>query len=90
MGSPRRWAGAGNGCVPDGHRRSLLSYEEGAPDWPLLDAPNAPRLPAVQWPIEKLVRLEARWRSDLVTALEAVLAGSASAMPATRPGDVQG
>ena len=89
-GGPRRWAAAGNGCVPEAHRRFLLSFEAGAPDWPLLDAPNAPRLPAVQWRMANLARLDARRCSDLVAALDAALAGSASGMRATHPRDVQG
>ena len=36
------------GGMPDAHRRFLLSFEAGAPDWSLLDAPNAATLPAVQ------------------------------------------
>ena len=36
------------GGMPDAHRRFLQSFEAGAPDWSLLDAPNAATLPAVQ------------------------------------------
>jgi hypothetical protein len=36
------------GNMPVGHRRFLLSFERGEPDWELLDLPEASQLPAVQ------------------------------------------
>ena len=35
--------------MPDVHRRFLLSFERGEPDWPLLDIPGAHALPSVWW-----------------------------------------
>ena len=78
------------GGMPDAHRRFLLSFEAGAPDWSLLDAPNAARLSAVQWRMANLARLDARRRSELVAGLEVALAGSASRVSATDRGDAQG
>ena len=54
------------GRMLDAHRRFLLSFEAGAPDWSLLDAPNAATLPAVQWRMENLAGLDGRRRSELV------------------------
>ena len=56
----------------------------------LLDAPNVERLPAAQWRLENLARLDGRRRSELLARLEAALAQSASARSATASGDVQG
>ena len=78
------------GRMPEAHRRFLLSFEVGAPDWSLLDVPNAATLPAVQWRMANLARLDGRRRSQLVAGLETALAGSASGAPATHPGDAEG
>ena len=48
------------GGMPEAHRRFLLSFEAGAPDWSLLGAPNAATLPVVQWRMENLTRLDGR------------------------------
>ena len=73
------------GRMPEAHRRFLLSFEVGAPDWSLLDVPNAATLPAVQWRMANLARLDRRWRSQLVAGLETALAESASGASATHP-----
>ena len=78
------------GRMPEAHRRFLLSFEVGAPDWSLLDVPNAATLPAVQWRMANLARLDGRRRSQLVAGLETALAGSASGASATHPGDAEG
>lgn len=36
------------GRMPDAHRRFLVSFKKGAPDWSLLDVPHAKTLPAVR------------------------------------------
>ena len=68
--------------MPEAHRRFLLSFEAGVPDWSLLDAPNAATLPAVRWRMANLARLDGNRRSQLVARLEAVLAGPASGVSA--------
>ena len=75
------------GRMPDAHKRFLLSFETGAPDWSLLDVPNVERLPAVQWRMANLARLDARRRSELAGDLEAALADSASGLSDTTSGD---
>jgi hypothetical protein len=34
--------------MPQAHRRFLVSFESGTPDWTLLAVPKADRLPAVK------------------------------------------
>ena len=48
------------GRMPDAHRRFLLSFEKGEPDWALLDVSNVDRLPAVRWRMANLARLDGR------------------------------
>jgi hypothetical protein len=37
------------GRMPNEHRRFLISFEKGEPDWSLLGLPEAANLPAVKW-----------------------------------------
>ena len=59
--------------MPQAHRRFLVSFEAGAPDWTLLDVPRADRLPAVKWRQQNLAKLNRNKRIALVAQLEAVL-----------------
>jgi predicted nucleotidyltransferase component of viral defense system len=61
------------GRMPDAHRRFLVSFERGEPDWALLDVPGAAELPAVKWRQLNLDKLPAKKRAELVEALERVL-----------------
>ena len=61
------------GRMPDAHRRFLLSFKKGEPDWSLLDVPNAKTLPAVRWKLENLSRMAAQERVKAIARLEAVL-----------------
>ena len=74
------------GGMPDAHRRFLISFESGAPDWTLLAAPNADRLPAVRWRMANLARLDGRRRIALAARLEAAFGepanGASTASPA--------
>ena len=53
------------GRMPNGHKRFLLSFETGAPEWSLLDVTSVERLPAVQWRLENLARLDGRMLATL-------------------------
>ena len=64
------------GDMPDGHKSFLLGFKKGDPDWSLLGVPGAENLPAVQWKMQNLNKLGKTKRAELVTKLEAVLAGS--------------
>jgi predicted nucleotidyltransferase component of viral defense system len=61
------------GKMPDTHRRFLISFERGDPDWTLLGAPAAAGLPAVKWRQQNLDKLTKKKRAELVEALEGVL-----------------
>jgi hypothetical protein len=59
--------------MPGAHRRFLVSFERGEPDWSLLDVPGAPDLPAVKWRQHNLDKLSAAKRAALVARLQEVL-----------------
>ena len=61
------------GRMPDAHRRFLLSFKKGEPDWSLLDVPNAKTLPAVRWKQKNPSRMDAQRRAKSVARLEEVL-----------------
>jgi predicted nucleotidyltransferase component of viral defense system len=61
------------GNMPTAHRRFLLSFERGKPDWSLLGLPGAAELPAVKWRQLNLNKLSADKRAALVARLEEVL-----------------
>ena len=57
------------GNMPGEHRRFLLSFERGEPEWGLLDIPHARQLPAVQWRLHNLAKLDKKKRRRLVEEL---------------------
>jgi predicted nucleotidyltransferase component of viral defense system len=59
--------------MSDVHRRFLVSFERGEPDWSLLGIDHVERLPAVRWKQQNLDKLDRATRSQLVARLEAVL-----------------
>lgn len=61
------------GRMPEAHRRFLVSFKKGIPDWSLLDVPHAKTLPAVRWKLENLSRMNAQKRAQAITRLEEVL-----------------
>jgi hypothetical protein len=61
------------GKMPNVHRKFLISFERGKPDWALLGLPKAAQLPAVKWRQLNLDKLPAEKRAALVTSLEHVL-----------------
>jgi predicted nucleotidyltransferase component of viral defense system len=62
--------------MPEAHRRFLLSFEQGKPDWPVLALSSAAALPAVRWRQQNLAKLTSAQRAKLVSRLEAVLEDS--------------
>ncbi|MGY4473779.1 hypothetical protein ACVILL_001193 [Bradyrhizobium sp. USDA 3364] len=62
------------GKMPEAHRKFLVSFERGQPDWDLLGVPGAADLPAVRWRQQNLDKLSKDKRDRLVTDLEKVLA----------------
>lgn len=61
------------GDMPDEHRRFLMSFERGTPDWSLLGVPTAADLPAVQWRQRNLDSLGQTDRDALVEDLAKAL-----------------
>ncbi len=61
------------GRMPEKHRRFLVSFERGEPDWSLLDLKKIDRLPAVKWRRQNLDAMTKNKRAELVAQLERVL-----------------
>ncbi|MBP6435610.1 MAG: hypothetical protein KA292_13215 [Sphingorhabdus sp.] len=59
--------------MPDKHRRFLLGFKRGHPEWELLGIPEAQRLPAVLWKKRNLDQLTVDKRHELTEALGRVL-----------------
>jgi predicted nucleotidyltransferase component of viral defense system len=61
------------GKMPYEHRRFLLSFKKCKPEWDLLGIPYAEQLPAVQWRLQNLAKVDAKKREkllgDLISAL---------------------
>jgi hypothetical protein len=60
-------------AMPLEHRRFILGFKRGEPDWELLGLPEAQHLPAVRWKQQNLGKLAADRREGLADALERVL-----------------
>lgn len=63
------------GHMPEAHRRFLLSFQRGEPEWPLLDVQHAETLPAVRWQMMKLNGLGEKELEERIAALERVMGG---------------
>jgi hypothetical protein len=61
------------GKMTDRHRRFLITFEKGAPEWDLLGLPKIDKLPAVQWRQQNLDKITKNKRAELVAQLEKVL-----------------
>jgi len=61
------------GRMPMAHRRFLVSFEKGQPDWSLLGLTGIEALPAVRWRQQNLDKLDKTKRAALVARLEEVL-----------------
>jgi predicted nucleotidyltransferase component of viral defense system len=64
------------GAMPDAHRKFLISYKRGEPDWSLLGLPEVANLPAVKWRQRNLDKLSPKVRNTEVAKLEKVLFGA--------------
>lgn len=61
--------------MPGAHKRFLISFERGEPEWDLLGIPEAAQLPAILWRQQNLDKLTKEKRAALVGELERVLHG---------------
>lgn len=59
--------------MPEDHRQFLISFEEGEPQWSLLDLTDVENLPAVRWRQQNLDKLGFDQRSELVEGLKKTL-----------------
>jgi predicted nucleotidyltransferase component of viral defense system len=59
--------------MPVEHRKFLVSFEKGEPDWKLLGLDGVDKLPAVLWRQQNLDKIPAAKRAELVKQLERVL-----------------
>jgi hypothetical protein len=59
--------------MPAGHRRFLVSFKRGEPEWALLGLPGVDRLPAVRWKLRNLARLDQGRQGTLLKRLREVL-----------------
>lgn len=64
-----------NNKMTDKHKQFLLSFKSLQPDWSLLDAGDVSHLPAIQWKLLNLDRMNKKKRTEAITKLEAVLYG---------------
>ncbi|MCK1481539.1 MULTISPECIES: nucleotidyl transferase AbiEii/AbiGii toxin family protein [unclassified Bradyrhizobium] len=62
------------GNMPDNHRKFLVSFVRGTPDWTAIDLPEAANLPAVKFRQLNLDKLTKEKRDAEIAALEKVLA----------------
>jgi hypothetical protein len=62
------------GKMPDAHRKFLVSFVRGTPDWASIGLPEAANLPAVKFRELNLAKLTSEKRTAEVAALEKVLA----------------
>lgn len=60
-------------AMPNEHRKFLVGFEQGDPDWSLLPFKHIKALPAVQWRVQNLDGLAHDKRTQLVENLERVL-----------------
>lgn len=61
------------GAMPQTHRRFIVDFKKGHPDWNDIGLPSAAALPAVKWKQVNLDRLTPDARARLVSRLEEVL-----------------
>lgn len=67
------------GKMPDAHRRFLISFKRGEPQWDLLGLPGIADLPAVRWRLQNLATLPSDKRDTLIGRVEDVLFGAKGA-----------
>lgn len=61
------------GKMPAKHRKFLIAFEQGKPDWSLIELADVEALPAVRWRMTNLAKLTDSKRRDLVEKLRSAL-----------------
>jgi len=62
-----------NNKITDKQKQFLLSFKSLQPDWSLLDAGDVSHLPAIQWKLLNLERMNKKKRAQAISKLDAVL-----------------
>jgi len=62
-----------NNDLTENERRFLLSVKIGEPDYSLIDTPNIEKLPAIQWKLQNITKMEKLKHQDAVEELRKVL-----------------
>jgi hypothetical protein len=57
------------GKMPHEHRRFLASFERGEPEWKFLGIPHAEQMPAIQWRLHNLAKMDPKKRQRLIDEL---------------------
>ena len=57
------------GKMPREHRRFLASFKRGEPEWKFLGIPHAEQLPAIQWRLHNLAKMDLKKRQRLIDQL---------------------
>ncbi len=60
-------------AMPEDHRRFLVGFKRGEPDWEILGIPGTQHLPAIMWKQRNLAKLPDIKRRELADVLERVL-----------------
>lgn len=61
------------GKMPTDHRKFVLGFKRGEPDWKLLGAPGAEGLPAGRWRLHNLAKMDKEKRAVLIAQLQKIL-----------------
>jgi len=61
------------GKMPNEHRKFLATFKKGKPEWELLGIPHIEKLPAVQWKIQNLAKMDPKRREQLIGDLHKAL-----------------
>jgi predicted nucleotidyltransferase component of viral defense system len=64
-----------HGALTDPDRRFLVSFKKGEADWSVFPIPDVKRLPAIQWKMLNLNRMDRTKRQKAIIKLEKVLQG---------------
>ena len=59
--------------MTEGERCFLISVKEGAPKWELLGLPGIEALPAIQWKVTNIARMDRAKHADMLAKLRAKL-----------------
>ena len=59
--------------MPNEHRKFLATFKKGKPEWELPGIPHVETLPAIQWKIQNLAKMDPKRREQLIGNLRKTL-----------------